>query len=266
MLAPALLALGIAAAPVKVATTGWLYVGIDERLGEVFLDRFVTQLARGGRLSVVTQRDIQQVLGLERQKALSGCSESSCLAELAGALGVDMLLTGSLAKTGAGYTVTVRVRQASDATVVASVSERLKDDEALQDWLDAQAEELSRTLASDAPGSAPPASVSRSGPGVARFLPGVAGLVLLGVGAACFVASKGAASELRMPAQRDPTYLQGVADRGRLLEASGLTMMIAGGAGVVASLVWLLIGPSNVSASVAVGPGSAALAIEGRWP
>ncbi len=77
---------------------------------------------------MTTKRDIEQILGLERQKALLGCSEGSttCLAELSGALGVDAVFSGSLAKTGSSYTVTIRVVRAKDGAEVASISERLK--------------------------------------------------------------------------------------------------------------------------------------------
>ena len=45
---------------------------------------------------VITPADIAAALGLERQRQLLGCSESSCLAELGGALGVDYVCRGTV--------------------------------------------------------------------------------------------------------------------------------------------------------------------------
>lgn len=267
MLAHALVVLSLAATPVKVATTGWLYVGIDERLGAVFLDRFVTQLGKGGGVSVLTQRDVEQVMGMERQRQLAGCSDSGCLAELVGALGVDVLLTGSLAKTGSGYTVTLRARRALDGAELTSESARVGDDEELQDWLDAQAPVLARRLTSTADGPAPAGSVStRSGSSFTRLVPGIVGVALAGAGVACFIASKGAASELRnrtFPVDED--MLRSVAARGQALEATGLVMMIGGGVAVAASIVWWLLGPSDTQLSLAAGRDSVGLTLSGVW-
>src|SRR3954464_15436468 len=98
----------------------------------------VSELTREGGFKVTTKNDVAQVLGIERQKQLLGCgdAQSSCLAELAGALGVDGILSGSLARIGSGFTVTLRVLRATDGSELATASVRVKNEEELQDWLD----------------------------------------------------------------------------------------------------------------------------------
>src|SRR3954469_8990811 len=124
----------LAAAPVRIATTGWSFSGVDAPVGEAFLDRFANQLAANG-IKVTTAKDIAGVLGLERQKQLMGCGAetSSCLAELAGALGVDAVLSGSVVKVGSGLNVTLRVIGARNGAEIASASERLKTEDQVQD-------------------------------------------------------------------------------------------------------------------------------------
>lgn len=80
---------------------------------------------------MVTRSDVASVLGLERQKQLLGCSQesNSCMAELAGALGVADLITGQVAKVGKHYGVILRILQAGDAKVLFSESLTADDEE-----------------------------------------------------------------------------------------------------------------------------------------
>jgi hypothetical protein len=55
---------------------------------------------------VVTKQDMTAVLGFEKQKTLlSGCDSASCMAELAGALGVKFVVFGQLEKIGTSWLV-----------------------------------------------------------------------------------------------------------------------------------------------------------------
>lgn len=140
----------LAATPVKLAAPGLTYVGVDEKSGVFFLD-FLAQQLRGHGLEVTTQSQIAAVLGLERQKQLLGCTEesSSCLAELAGALGVDGVLSGSLARTGRGtYVINLNVVGATDGTNLASGSTRVGSDDELLDWLTTAAREMAPLIVS----------------------------------------------------------------------------------------------------------------------
>src|SRR6185295_5852068 len=95
--------------PVRLASPGFSLVGLSDQKGALFVEHLNKQLELRG-VSVTGKNDIAALLGLERQKQLLGCSDeqASCLAELAGALGVDGLLTGSLGKVGNGYVVEVK--------------------------------------------------------------------------------------------------------------------------------------------------------------
>jgi hypothetical protein len=58
-----------------------------------------------GRVSgyhVLSSEEVRAVLDQESTKQLMGCDESSCLAELAGALDADLLVSGTLEKTADG--------------------------------------------------------------------------------------------------------------------------------------------------------------------
>ena len=248
MFSPLGIALLVAATPVKVAVPAFTVVGISPAIADVYSERFVTLLGRDGSLKLTTQKDISQVLGLDRQKQLLGCSDglSSCLAELAGALGVDAILSVSLAKTGASFTAILRVLNASDGSEIASATERVKSEDALQDWLDGQAPKLAKKVFKVFSQSDRPES-GRSA--VVRWVPAIGG-VALAVGGAVLQQNAEAIFEQARTGGRDSSA---AIAQGRPLEAAGWSLMITGGVAIVASVVWVLVAPSR-AAQVAVMP------------
>lgn len=139
-----LAAVVVMGAPIRLGTPGLTVVGIEAQTAEVFSDHLAKQLELSGVL-VTGKAEIAAVLGLERQRQLMGCAEdsASCLAELAGALGVDGLLTGTLGKLGTGYVVNLKIVD-REARSLAVASGRAADVDALLDYLDATAVDLSR--------------------------------------------------------------------------------------------------------------------------
>jgi hypothetical protein len=137
----ALLVTGLlAAAPgsARVAIPGFSLADIPEDRGGFFLEYFATQLAAQTDMRVTTPREVAVLLGAERQRQLLGCGESSaeCIAELSGALGVDGIILGSMARLPGGYAANVRIVSASDGTPWASTSGQVRGrDDALVGWL-----------------------------------------------------------------------------------------------------------------------------------
>lgn len=85
------------------------------------------QLMRRG-LRVATSRDIQTLLGVERQKQLMGCGEQSCVAELAGSLGAEGIVQGDVGKVDERWSVTVRIIAARDGHTLAAFAGQSKSD------------------------------------------------------------------------------------------------------------------------------------------
>jgi hypothetical protein len=71
-------------------------------------------------------------LGVERQKELLGCSDSSCYSELAGAVGARFVLSGSIGRLGEAYQLsvqaldTVRAQPLGRATRIAPTLDALR--------------------------------------------------------------------------------------------------------------------------------------------
>lgn len=71
--------------------------------------------------------EIQDMLSHEANKQILGCeAENSCLAEIAGALGVDDLVTGKLSAAAESHVILVRRIDQRRAKVAGTVSRRLK--------------------------------------------------------------------------------------------------------------------------------------------
>src|SRR5437870_2729549 len=76
--------------------------GVEKELAGAMTEAVTSEVASRGFFSVISSKDIQTLLGMERQKQMVGCREtgSTCLAELGGAVGARFILTGTLARLG----------------------------------------------------------------------------------------------------------------------------------------------------------------------
>lgn len=115
-----LLVLTATAAGPSLALPGLNGVNLSPSETALFESLLSSELSRVG-LSVLANRDIAAMLGLERQKQLLGCNDDhQCLTEVAGALGVDALLLGDVGRIGKSYTVNLRVVGAQNGKVLAT--------------------------------------------------------------------------------------------------------------------------------------------------
>lgn len=136
--------------------------GVPPRLAEALSPLLVAELSRREGMSVVSQADVRALLELEADKALVGCSETSCMTDIASSLGAELLATSTLSKVGAEYVVSMTLIQVEGATVVRrSTGKARGGDEAANQALVMAVHELFRgELPSDLQG---PASMSRRG-------------------------------------------------------------------------------------------------------
>jgi TolB-like protein len=111
---------------------------------------------------VIGKADIQAVLQYEEKKALTGCGDDSCIAEIGGALGAQFVTVGNVSKFGDTYLLNLRVIDVKKVSVLQSVSEKVEGGEAaLLDATSAAVREIFVPLAEElAAGGAPAASGS----------------------------------------------------------------------------------------------------------
>jgi hypothetical protein len=106
--------------------------GMATLLGDYLLEQLRDSKAFG---RVVGSGEVETLIGFERQKQMMDCDNQSCLAEVAGMLGVDFLLTGSIGKIGNSFLFNVKLLNARNGTAAASVGRKLEGttDDALVD-------------------------------------------------------------------------------------------------------------------------------------
>lgn len=103
--------------------------GVPRDVAAALSETAAVEAGRRGYFDVISHKDIQTMLGLERQRELMGCrSESgSCLAELGGALGASMVLTGSITRLGDAYQLNLQMIDSAKAQAVGRSTRLAKD-------------------------------------------------------------------------------------------------------------------------------------------
>jgi TolB-like protein len=120
-------------------------LGIDAQLADVVTDALVAEVQSRAGQGVVSSKDLEAALGFERKKQVMGCAEdTSCLAEIGGALGVEELVTGQVARVGKTLVFTATRVDARRGVAVRRYHGQLKDasDDALLAAAAAAAAEL----------------------------------------------------------------------------------------------------------------------------
>lgn len=101
--------------------------GIEPNIGTVVTDSLLAEVRKLEGISAIGMDEIKDMLSHEANKQILGCeADDSCLAEIAGALGVDDLVTGKLSKVGDNHVMLVRRINQREAKVVAVFNKRLK--------------------------------------------------------------------------------------------------------------------------------------------
>lgn len=85
---------------------------------------------------MISTKEVQSLLGLERQKQMLGCGEQgSCLAELAGALGAKLVLSGTVGRLGEVYQLTLQMLDSAKAQTLSRSMRIAKTPELLRQQL-----------------------------------------------------------------------------------------------------------------------------------
>jgi hypothetical protein len=190
-------------------------------------------LSSHNRLQVLSSEDIRRVLELEAQKQVVGCDDSSCLLELAGAMGAEQVVYGRVQKLGS---ILVTQLNLFDAAQAQAVSRREFKADSVEELLDALTFEVGM-LVSPITGVMPEAE--SSWPGLAFY----AGLATMGtsLGAAALGAAMLAGGVLAFESSDEPQPKLGA----RVVAWAGVVMALAAvpllvtGAGLTGSS-WVL--------------------------
>jgi len=94
--------------------------GIDKATAELVESLLLNAFQDDGRLRVVGRQDVASILGLEKQRQAFGCdADAACIAEIAGALGVDLVAAPRLGRLGTTLVLSISVIEVRRASAVA---------------------------------------------------------------------------------------------------------------------------------------------------
>lgn len=100
--------------------------GVEQVSVDLVTASLVSELRKAGVFSsVVALRELETAMGFEQVKLLMDCSQSSCLAEIAGSLGVDMIVTGDVGRLGGSYVLSCALIETRTARTVGAATQRL---------------------------------------------------------------------------------------------------------------------------------------------
>jgi hypothetical protein len=201
------------------------------------------------------------VIGVEKQRELLGCADqaSSCMAELAGALGADGLVTGQLAKVGKSYQLNVKIIAADGSKTLFVHSSKLlsTEEDVIEEMNTLAPQALKRvrevlstgTAAASASGTSGEISASSSSPvRWPKLIPAFVGAIAVGVGVVeCFVASD-KYNQLHNQSNWPNLIANGnalsVKNGGEASLSIGVALLAVGIVAIAGGLLWYLLGGS----------------------
>jgi TolB-like protein len=259
-----------------VGVMPFVAVSITPEQASLYTEVVAQQLTSRG-VKVMTNADMTAVLGLERQKQLMGCTESNCAAELAGALGFDALVTGTVGKVEGRYSLSVKLLNPTNATTLGTYSQQGLTPRALEAALLRAAWELANQL-STLPGhealkpadlapvvaiEQPQATASLRPFALIPAVLAVAGGVVGGVFYSQAMDKLNAMDPSKISLQEARNY----AADGKALERNAWISFGIGGACLVTAVLMFALGDAGGPAPIAwFDAHGGGFAVTGRWP
>jgi hypothetical protein len=128
LLCAALLVTGATEKPKLIVLNLTAAGGVEPEVAGALSEAVTSEIAARGFFDVLSSKEVQTLIGLERQKQMLGCAEeSTCLTELAGAMGARFVISGTVAKLGEAYQLSLQTLDSAKAQPIGR-SMRLAND------------------------------------------------------------------------------------------------------------------------------------------
>lgn len=238
--------------------------GVDAAIAASIADGIGPEIDKRGYFRTLTSKDVQTILGIERQRALLGCSPeaSSCLTELAGAMGAPYVLSGTISQIGPSLQLTMQMIDVSKSQVVARSIRIARDPETLRQLLPWAVAEATATPAPPRPSKVP--GFAFIGAGSAAAAVGIA------LGASALIQEQQFRHDLESGQRtsgllESPAYYRQKGDEVALQKSLGLAALCGGAALIGVGIYLLPSGPSSGEASVAMMFTGSGVAVAGSF-
>jgi TolB-like protein len=239
--------------------------GVEAGIASALTEAVTTEVSARGFFEVISSKDLETLVSVERQRQLMGCSEdsTSCLTELAGALGARFVLSGSVARLGDAFQLNLQTMDSQKAQPLGRATLIGKDLGVLREQLKYVVAEATAT-----PIPPPPSRVFQ------LSLIGVGAAVLIGGGlVGIFALSQESAINRELQSgETNPAALRSRADYRaeidgtvRPAKTGALIAALAGAALVTAGIVLMPKEQQAVGPQVALVPSGLGAALVGSF-
>ena len=240
--------------------------GVDAQVASALTEALTVEVAARGFFDVVSSKDLQTLLGLERQRQVMGCTDkgSSCLAELADAIGARFVLSGSVTQLGSAFQLNL---QTLDTVLAAPLGRSTRIANGLG------------SLRSDIPFAAAEATATPLPPPPSRILPysliAAGGLAVIGGGVLGMqaLAQEGAVSRELQNGDSNPAALRTLSsyrEEVGAIEAQKTASVLLVAAGLAVAGVGIYLNPRDPTATgtthLALVPAGRGAALVGIFP
>jgi TolB-like protein len=137
--------------------------GVPATTAAALTEALAAEVRRRSGVEVITRHEIESVLSLEAQKQMLGCQTDACMAELGGALGVERLVAGDLARLGESWLIHLKVVETGKVKVAAQSDRRIRGG-TIDDVLDALPPMVAELFPGASGGSGAPLVLVTPGP------------------------------------------------------------------------------------------------------
>jgi hypothetical protein len=122
---------------------------VDSAIVRAIESLVAVELSRVNAFDVLSGADVKQMVELEGEKQAMGCNEASCLAELAGAMGANLVVFGDVAQLGSLTVVNLNLFDSEKARSRGRVSAQFRSEEELPFRVGRATRELFKRFAKD---------------------------------------------------------------------------------------------------------------------
>ncbi|MBI5528692.1 MAG: hypothetical protein HY897_20370 [Deltaproteobacteria bacterium] len=260
--------------------------GVEAKVTAIVSDTILINLSRLPDATIIGSKEIDAMLGFEQKKQLSGCTDTSCMVAIGGALGVDKIVTGSVGKLGESHVLNLKLLSIRDAKIEQMYQKRIKGgtEEAFLDLVPealaalfpahAAAFEPAPTRgAATIPSPREPAitkEVAAAGPGVYPWILAGAGAAMVVAGGVVHSLAKSDYDAWKKLPESDPG-VKSLKDSGTSKQTTAFVLYGVGGAAAVGGLVWYFVSDNGRSIAapvvLTIAPliGTSGVVVNGSW-
>jgi TolB-like protein len=83
--------------------------GIEKGTANLLVEIIMGEIERSNAFKVIGQKDIDKMLFWETNKQLKNCNESSCMMQIAGAMGAEYYVESSIGTVGDNYVISMKL-------------------------------------------------------------------------------------------------------------------------------------------------------------